>query len=146
MRSSDPARPFTVVVADNFHYMDESENYEHGKFETLEAAIAASKRIVDEFLASAILPGMTADALHAQYTSFGDDPSVTFSDLLDEGLCFGWSESKRRKGEDGFYLQQFTPRKTVGTQSRRNRTRVKQLIKEGRMTKAGLKALGRESA
>ena len=72
--------------------------------------------------------------------------SVTFSDLLDEGLCFGWSESKRRKGEDGFYLQQFTPRKTVGTQSRRNRTRVKQLIKEGRMTKAGLKALGRESA
>ncbi len=76
MRSSNPARPFTVVVADNFHYMDEGENYEHGQFETLEAAIAASKRIVDEFLVSAMQPGMTADALYRHYTSFGDEPYI----------------------------------------------------------------------
>jgi hypothetical protein len=76
MRSYDTDRPFTVLIADNFHYMDESENYEHGKFETLESAIAAAKRIVDEFLVSALKPGMTAEELYSQYTSFGDDPYI----------------------------------------------------------------------
>jgi uncharacterized protein YdeI (YjbR/CyaY-like superfamily) len=68
--------------------------------------------------------------------------SVTFEELLDEGLCFGWSESKRRKYDQNSYLQQFTPRKTVGTQSKRNLERVQVLIKNDRMTSAGLKALG----
>ena len=30
--------------------------------------------------------------------------SVTFEDVLDEGLCFGWSESTRLKGDDVSYL------------------------------------------
>jgi uncharacterized protein YdeI (YjbR/CyaY-like superfamily) len=71
--------------------------------------------------------------------------SVTFGELLDEGLCFGWSESTRRRGQGDFYLQRFTPRKTVGTQSKRNQARVQQLMDESRMTKAGLAALGIES-
>jgi hypothetical protein len=98
VRSSDPARPFTVVIADNFHYMDESEKYEHGKFETLEAAIAASKRIVDEFLVSAVQPGMTADALYSQYTSFGDDPYIIGSN--EPGVPFSaWTYAKARCSE-----------------------------------------------
>jgi uncharacterized protein YdeI (YjbR/CyaY-like superfamily) len=68
--------------------------------------------------------------------------SVTFEELLDEGLCFGWSESMRRKYDQNSYLQRFTPRKTVGTQSRRNLDRVSILINDGRMTTAGYKALG----
>ena len=68
--------------------------------------------------------------------------SVTFEDVLDEGLCFGWSESRRLKGNAASYLQQFTPRKTVGTASERNRIHVERLIAEGRMTSAGLRALG----
>jgi len=95
MRSSDPARPFTVVIADNFHYMDEGESYEHGKFETLEGAIAAAKSIVDGFLASALKPGMTADELYSQYTSFGDDPYITSSN--EPGVPFSaWSYAKTR--------------------------------------------------
>jgi hypothetical protein len=98
MHSSDPARPFTVLVADNFHYMDESEKYEHGKFGTLEAAVAASKRIVDEFLASALEPGMTATALYSQYTSFGDDPYIIGSS--EPGVPFSaWTYAKARCSE-----------------------------------------------
>lgn len=41
--------------------------------------------------------------------------SVTFEEVLDEGLCFGWSESKRRRYDDISYLQKFTPRRSVGT-------------------------------
>ncbi len=68
--------------------------------------------------------------------------SVSFEDVLDEGLCFGWSESVRLKGDDQSYLQKFTPRKTKGTTSERNRRHATRLIKEGRMTPAGLAALG----
>ena len=69
-------------------------------------------------------------------------PSVTFEEVLDEGLCFGWSESLRRTGDARSYLQRFTPRRTVGTTSKRNREHAARLIAEGRMTPAGLKALG----
>jgi uncharacterized protein YdeI (YjbR/CyaY-like superfamily) len=69
-------------------------------------------------------------------------PSLTFEELLDEGLCFGWSESTRRKYDQDSYLQRFTPRKTVGTKSRRNLERVRELMKDGRMTSSGLQALG----
>jgi len=73
-------------------------------------------------------------------------PSVSFEDVLDEGLCFGWSESSRRSYDSNSYLQRFTPRKTIGTQSKRNKERARILIREGRMTSFGLKALGLEAA
>lgn len=73
-------------------------------------------------------------------------PSVTFAEVLDEGLCFGWSESSRRSYDSDSYLQRFTPRKAVGTQSRRNMERAQALIRAGRMTASGLQALGLEDA
>lgn len=68
--------------------------------------------------------------------------SVTFPELLDEGLCFGWSESKRLAFDELSYLQRFAPRKTKGTTSARNLRHVEKLIAEGRMTVGGLAALG----
>jgi uncharacterized protein YdeI (YjbR/CyaY-like superfamily) len=69
-------------------------------------------------------------------------PSVTFEEVLDEGLCFGWSESLRRKGDDQYYLQRFTPRRIKGTTSERNREHVRRLIREHKMTPSGLLSLG----
>jgi uncharacterized protein YdeI (YjbR/CyaY-like superfamily) len=68
-------------------------------------------------------------------------PSITFEQLLDEGLCFGWSESARRSYDEKSYLQKFTPRKTKGTTSERNRKRIKELIEAGRMTTSGFEVL-----
>ncbi|MCA9886873.1 MAG: hypothetical protein KC546_00820 [Anaerolineae bacterium] len=68
--------------------------------------------------------------------------SVAFEEVLDEGLCFGWSESMRRKGDEQSYLQKFTPRRTKGTTSKRNLEHAKRLIEEGKMMPAGLRALG----
>jgi uncharacterized protein YdeI (YjbR/CyaY-like superfamily) len=68
--------------------------------------------------------------------------SVTFEEVLDEGLCFGWSENKRLPGDEVSYLQRFTPRTSKGTTSARNIAHAKQLIAEGLMTPAGLEALG----
>ncbi len=69
-------------------------------------------------------------------------PSVTFEEVLDEGLCFGWSESKRRSLDLDTYLQRFTPRRRKGTASERNRRHIASLIAQGRMTPAGLSVMG----
>jgi hypothetical protein len=71
---------YRVLVDDNFHYMDESERYELGQFDTLEAAVAACKSVVDEFLVSTYRPGMTVAELLEQYAFFGEDPFVYTGD------------------------------------------------------------------
>jgi hypothetical protein len=86
---------FKVVVADNFHYMDESENYELGTFPTLELAVEASKRIVDEYLVSAYTSGMSASELYSSYVSFGEDPFILSPDV--KGVPFSaWTYARER--------------------------------------------------
>jgi uncharacterized protein YdeI (YjbR/CyaY-like superfamily) len=68
--------------------------------------------------------------------------SVGFEDLLDQGLCFGWSESLRHACDEASYLQKFTSRKSKGTTSKRNLARARKLIASGEMTPDGLVALG----
>lgn len=92
--------PYKVYVADNFHYRDESETYLQGSYDSLELAIAVCKRIVDEFLASAYTPGMTADKLYETYSFFGEDPYI-----VDEGtqavLFSAWTYARERCEEMG---------------------------------------------
>ncbi len=68
--------------------------------------------------------------------------SISFHDLLEEGLCFGWSESTRHRGDTQTYLQKFTPRRTRGTTSERNKRMVSELRAQGLMTPAGEAAMG----
>lgn len=86
---------YTVWVDDNFHYMDESNRYELGKYESLAAAIAAAKRIVDEYLLSAYKHGITADQLYHSYVSFGEDPFIIPSEG-NEILFSAWNYAKAR--------------------------------------------------
>jgi len=69
-------------------------------------------------------------------------PSITFEDLLEVGLCYGWSESKRQAYDHESYVQIFTPRRRKGTASPRNRMLVEKLVASGEMTPYGLEALG----
>ncbi len=68
--------------------------------------------------------------------------SVTFHDLLEAGIAFGWSESTRHAHDEVSYLQKFTPRRTRGTASERNQRIAERLASEGRLTEAGRRALG----
>ena len=88
---------FRVLVDDNFHYMDESERYEHGSFATAEAAVVAARAIVDTYLKSAYRPGMTAEQLFESYTSFGEDPFIVGEGV--EKVAFSaWTYAKERCG------------------------------------------------
>ena len=45
-----PETTYTVEVDDNYHYMNESERYTLGEYDTWEEALAAAKKVVDDFL------------------------------------------------------------------------------------------------
>lgn len=81
MENGGGQRPlYRVLVDDNYHYMDESARYELGTFACCEEAIAACRRVVDEFLLATYEPGMAAEDLWAGYSTFGKDPFVSTSD------------------------------------------------------------------
>lgn len=65
--------------------------------------------------------------------------SVTHAEALDEALCFGWIDGQLRKCDAESWLHKFTPRRRKSIWSKRNREHVARLIKEKRMTAAGLK-------
>ncbi len=66
--------------------------------------------------------------------------SITWPESVDEALCFGWIDGIRRRIDDDSYSIRFTPRKTSSTWSAVNIGQAKELIREGRMTRAGEKA------
>ncbi len=41
---------YTVRVDDNFHYMDSSERYTAGEYDTWDEALAKAQSIVDDYL------------------------------------------------------------------------------------------------
>ena len=87
---------YTVYIDDNFHFMDESERYEHGSYRTLAAAVKACKRIVDEFLKEHYKPGMTAEELYSGYTGFGEDPWISGDD---KDRFLAWDYAKERSDQ-----------------------------------------------
>jgi len=72
-------------------------------------------------------------------------PSLTWSESVDEALCFGWIDGVRRRIDDHAYQIRFTPRKPTSTWSAINIAKVKTLVAEGRMRPAGLEAFARQT-
>ena len=71
---------YTVFVDDNFHYGDDEERYKLDEFDTCEEAVAACKKIVDEFFAIGYKEGITFKELWEGYMMFGEDPFIQSSD------------------------------------------------------------------
>lgn len=63
--------------------------------------------------------------------------SITYSEALDEALCWGWIDSQAKTFDEKAYLQRFTPRKRRSIWSKRNRDHVARLVKAGRMQPPG---------
>jgi hypothetical protein len=74
--------------------MDEGERYEQGEYETYDEAVAACKRIVDEYLTSERKPQMTAEELYKSYQSFGEDPFIIPAD--EKTKFSAWKYAKER--------------------------------------------------
>ncbi|WFB35209.1 YdeI/OmpD-associated family protein [Kiritimatiellota bacterium B12222] len=64
--------------------------------------------------------------------------SITWNELVIEGLCWGWIDGVKKSIDEQAYLQRITPRTTRSNWSKRNTAHVERLIREGRMQESGL--------
>ena len=67
-------------------------------------------------------------------------PGARYQVVLDEALCVGWIDGVRKNRDAESWTIRFTPRKPGSIWSGVNIKRVNELIAEGRMKPAGLKA------
>jgi uncharacterized protein YdeI (YjbR/CyaY-like superfamily) len=64
-------------------------------------------------------------------------PSVTWQEVVDEALCFGWIDSVRYKVGTESFAQRITPRRKRSTWSAINIKRFGELAQEGRVHSRG---------
>lgn len=67
-------------------------------------------------------------------------PSMTWSQSVDQALCFGWIDGVRRSIDEESYCIRFTPRRKNSNWSAINIKKVEELTMAGLMTLEGLKA------
>lgn len=73
-------------------------------------------------------------------------PSITWSESVDQALCFGWIDGIRQSVNAISYMNRFTPRKPTSNWSAVNIKRVAELTALGLMHPAGLKAFAARRA
>jgi uncharacterized protein YdeI (YjbR/CyaY-like superfamily) len=63
--------------------------------------------------------------------------AVSYKEVLDEALCFGWIDGIEKGIDNERFALRFTPRRDKSLWSEINVARYKDLKKQGRMTRAG---------
>lgn len=71
--------------------------------------------------------------------------SMTWSESVDEALCYGWIDGIRKRIDEESYRIRFTPRRPGSNWSKVNIEKVEKLIASKRMRKAGLVAWERRT-
>jgi uncharacterized protein YdeI (YjbR/CyaY-like superfamily) len=74
------------------------------------------------------------------YKKGSGNPSITWSESVDQALCFGWIDGIRKSIDEVSYKIRFTPRRSGSIWSSVNIKRVEELSKQGLIKPAGLKA------
>ena len=74
------------------------------------------------------------------YKTATQKETITWSESVDEALCFGWIDGVRRSVDAERYTIRFTPRKRGSNWSAVNIEKTENLIRLGKMTEAGLAA------
>ncbi|WP_394775524.1 YdeI family protein [Flavobacterium sp.] len=72
-------------------------------------------------------------------------PSMSWSESVDQALCFGWIDGVRRSIDNESYSIRFTPRKKSSIWSAINIKKIANLTKAGLMTPEGEKAFALRS-
>ena len=71
------------------------------------------------------------------YKKHTKKPCILYDDAVEEAICFGWIDSIIKSIDNEKYMQKFTPRNKNSKWSDLNKDRVKKMIRENKMTKAG---------
>lgn len=90
------------------------------------------------FRAWLLLHAASADSLMVGFHKVATGlPTMTWSDSVDEALCFGWIDGRRNRIDEHAYTIRFTPRKAGSIWSLVNIAKVEVLRAQERMTPAG---------
>jgi len=79
-----------------------------------------------------------AELLVGFYKISSGKPSITWSQSVDEALCFGWIDGVRKSIDKDSYQIRFTRRKPTSIWSAINISKIEELTKQGLMRPAGL--------
>lgn len=71
----------------------------------------------------------------------GDESALSYDDIVEEALCFGWIDATTRRHDSRTRAQLLTPRRPGSTWARTNKERVERLTAAGLMAEAGLRAV-----
>jgi uncharacterized protein YdeI (YjbR/CyaY-like superfamily) len=74
------------------------------------------------------------------YKAHTGKPSMTWSEAVDQALCFGWIDGRANRIDEDSWMQRFTPRRAGSNWSKVNIEKVAKLKEAGLMRPAGLKA------
>jgi uncharacterized protein YdeI (YjbR/CyaY-like superfamily) len=69
-------------------------------------------------------------------------PSITWSQSVDEALCFGWIDAVRKSIDKDSYQIRFTRRKPASIWSSVNIKKIEELTRKGLMQPAGMASFG----
>jgi uncharacterized protein YdeI (YjbR/CyaY-like superfamily) len=79
-----------------------------------------------------------SELLVGYYKVGSGKPSMSWSESVDQALCFGWIDGIRKSIDNERYCIRFTPRKATSIWSNINIKKVEQLKSNGLMTESGL--------
>ena len=65
------------------------------------------------------------------YKKKSNNPTVLYSEAVDEALCFGWIDSKAKPLDEEKFMQFFSKRKANSVWSKVNKEKIDRLTKEG---------------
>ena len=86
--------------------------------------------------------GATAPGVYVKLAKKGAGvASVTYAEIVESALCFGWIDGRANRIDDQFYVQRMTPRRPKSVWSKKNVDAVEALTEAGRMRPAGLAAV-----
>jgi uncharacterized protein YdeI (YjbR/CyaY-like superfamily) len=68
-------------------------------------------------------------------------PTLTYDEVVEECLCFGWIDSKPNKRDDESYFLFIAPRKPKSVWSALNKTRIEKLLKQNKIEAPGLQKI-----
>ncbi|MER6547508.1 YdeI/OmpD-associated family protein [Streptomyces sp. NPDC001250] len=71
---------------------------------------------------------------------------VDYAGALESALCFGWIDGQKKKLDEQYWLQRFTPRRPRSKWSKVNRQKATELAEQGRMRPAGLREVEKAKA
>ncbi|HYB01289.1 MAG TPA: hypothetical protein VED37_13815 [Ktedonobacteraceae bacterium] len=75
------------------------------------------------------------------YKKTSGKTGINYEESVEEALCFGWIDGAIKGIDKETYAGRFTPRRAKSPWSDSNRERVARLLRDGRMTEAGLAVL-----